>query len=285
MATPAIWAQVTWKEVAHFSCEHWMQAPRFWRWHNTHFCHGNREQTLVIWIKGTSLFCDYRSILVGNISIEMLHLSAGVQCQTPLKQWEDKNKDKTTGSPVDPWIPLIYQILAWLGNGADIHWLPVDGIDEARFRNSDATDDVDPPGWRAERCHMTAGNESTHSGVNEWWRRTNRLSTVIFRAPPRKLQRQHSWKKEKNNFKIWALTPAWVSRDCFGAAAHHCPRSFCTPWACPGGSHRIRLNAIATCKKNSFYKPGFFGGCNYCVTQHEQPLETFFKMTNLTFYL
>lgn len=152
MATPAIWAQVTWKEVAHLSCEHWMQAPRFWLWHNTHFCHGNRKQPLVIRIKGTSLFCHYRSILVRNISFEMLHVSAGDQCQTEAMA---RSKQRWR-SPVDPWITLIYQILARLGNGADIHWLPVDGIDKASFGNSDATDDVDPPGWRGESCHNTA---------------------------------------------------------------------------------------------------------------------------------
>lgn len=45
-------------------------------------------------------------------------------------------------------ITLIYQVPAWLWNSADIHWLPVNGIDKASFWDSDGTDDMDPPGWR-----------------------------------------------------------------------------------------------------------------------------------------
>lgn len=47
MTTPAIWAQVTWKEVVHSFSEHWMQAPRFWLavllWQKTHFCEAGRQ--------------------------------------------------------------------------------------------------------------------------------------------------------------------------------------------------------------------------------------------------
>lgn len=53
MTTPAIWAQVTWKEVAQFSYEHWMQAPRFWLaffpWQNTHFCNERKNTKTSGW--------------------------------------------------------------------------------------------------------------------------------------------------------------------------------------------------------------------------------------------
>lgn len=46
------------------------------------------------------------------------------------------------------WVSLcrIYQILARLWNGTDIHGLPLNGIDEASFSYSDGTDDMHPSG-------------------------------------------------------------------------------------------------------------------------------------------
>lgn len=50
------------------------------------------------------------------------------------------------------WNHLItYKILARLWNGTDVHWLPVDSVDKAGFRNSDGTDDMDPSGYRGRQ--------------------------------------------------------------------------------------------------------------------------------------
>lgn len=46
---------------------------------------------------------------------------------------------------------ISYQILARLRNGADVHWLPVNGVDEASLGHSDGTDDVDPASDRERK--------------------------------------------------------------------------------------------------------------------------------------
>lgn len=49
---------------------------------------------------------------------------------------------------------ISYQILARLRNGADVHWLPVNGVDEASLGHSDGTDDVDPAGDRERKRYV-----------------------------------------------------------------------------------------------------------------------------------
>lgn len=49
---------------------------------------------------------------------------------------------------------ISYQILARLRNGADVHWLPVNGVDEASLGHSDGTDDVDPASDRERKGYV-----------------------------------------------------------------------------------------------------------------------------------
>lgn len=112
-----------------------------------------------------------------------------------------------------------HQILAGFWNGSDVHWLPLNNVDEASFSYSDATDDMDPPVWHSERhtvkhcrgkisiriltdcsqqlsaCVYHILNSNLYCGFT--LNVTNLLSVVVFKAPPRKLQRQHSWKTQR----------------------------------------------------------------------------------------
>lgn len=49
---------------------------------------------------------------------------------------------------------ISYQILARLRNGADVHWLPVNGVNEASLGHSDGTDDMDPAGDRERKRYV-----------------------------------------------------------------------------------------------------------------------------------
>lgn len=68
----------------------------------------------------------------GNATIVVFELLLGV--------------DPTSLRPVYFAAETSHQILARLWNGADVHRLPVDGVDEASLGHGDGTDDVDPAG-------------------------------------------------------------------------------------------------------------------------------------------
>lgn len=107
---------------------------------------------------------------------------------------------------------MTYQILARVWNSADVHRLPVNGVDEASLGHSDGTDDMDPAGSGVRRqwqilTSKTDGTDIRQKKNIEKEKRkkktpkknpTNRLSVVVFKAPPRRLQRQHSYRKRHN---------------------------------------------------------------------------------------
>lgn len=51
----------------------------------------------------------------------------------------------------DSWAPSTHQTLPVLWDGADVHRLPLDGVDKAGLGHSDGTDHMDPPGGRRRR--------------------------------------------------------------------------------------------------------------------------------------